>query len=189
MIVLVVVSGMLPFAACGRREPPAVPPPPPPPPPSPQVTQQPPPPPPAPTPQPPPPPAPRVPTEQEIFAQKSLDDLNRERPLEDVFFDFDRAELSDTARATLQKNADWLKKWTSTRVRVEGHADSRGTNEYNTALGERRAEAVREYLATLGIESARVTVVSKGEDAPQCTEETESCWASNRRGTFIFTAK
>jgi len=72
---------------------------------------------------------------------------------------------------------------------VEGHADSRGTNEYNLALAERRAAAVRDYLVSLGIGAERVTVVSKGEEAPFCTEENETCWQQNRRGHFIFTAK
>ena len=72
---------------------------------------------------------------------------------------------------------------------VEGHADSRGTAEYNLALGERRAAAVRDYLVNLGIGADRITVVSKGKEAPICTEETESCWAQNRRGHFVITAK
>src|SRR5690606_2520148 len=122
--------------ACGRREPPATPAPPPPPPPAPVV--QPPPPPPPPAPEPPPPPAP---TEAELFAQMSLEQLNAQQPLENVRFDYDRADLSDEARASLQKNATWMNRWTSTRVTVEGHADSRGTSEYNLALGERRAAA------------------------------------------------
>jgi peptidoglycan-associated lipoprotein len=106
-----------------------------------------------------------------------------------VFFDYDKAELRDEALATLQKNADYLKRWTSTRVNIEGHADSRGTNEYNLALGEQRASAVREYLVSLGVAGDRMEVVTKGEESPVCTEEDESCWSRNRRGTFIFTAK
>ena len=82
-----------------------------------------------------------------------------------------------------------MKRWSSTKVLVEGHADSRGTNEYNLALAERRAAAVRDYLVSLGVTAARVTVVSKGEEAPFCTEEAESCWQQNRRGHFVFTAK
>lgn len=70
----------------------------------------------------------------------------------------------------------------STRVTVEGHADSRGTSEYNLALGERRATAVRDYLVSLGVDSARVNMVSMGEEQPVCREEAESCWAQNRRG-------
>ena len=89
----------------------------------------------------------------------------------------------------VQKNGDYMKRWASTKVLVEGHADSRGTNEYNLALAERRAAAVRDYLVSLGIGAERVTVVSKGEEAPFCTEGNETCWQQNRRGHFIFTAK
>jgi len=128
-------------------------------------------------------------TEEERFARLSLDELNQQRPLGDVYFDYDQSTLTDTARATLQTDADWLRRWTSTRVTVEGHADSRGTNEYNLALGERRATSVRDYLTSLGIDAARVTIVSKGEEEPVCMVEAESCWSLNRRGHFIVTAK
>ena len=82
-----------------------------------------------------------------------------------------------------------MKRWSSTKVMVEGHADSRGTAEYNLALGERRASAVRDYLVNLGVAADRITVVSKGKEAPVCSEEAESCWAQNRRGHFVITAK
>ena len=82
-----------------------------------------------------------------------------------------------------------MKKWTTTKVMVEGHADNRGTNEYNLALGERRADAVRDYLVSLGVATDRITIVSKGEEQPFCSEETEACWQQNRRGHFILTAK
>jgi peptidoglycan-associated lipoprotein len=74
-------------------------------------------------------------------------------------------------------------------VSVEGHTDSRGTNEYNLGLGERRGNAVREYLVSLGIAGDRLVVISKGEETPACTEENEACWQRNRRGHFVFTAK
>ena len=144
---------------------------------------------------PPPPPAPPAaaaapaPTEDELFAKKTLDQLNDERPLEDVYFSYDQMNLSEEARASLQKNMTFLKRWPSTKIMVEGHADSRGTNEYNLALGERRAASVRDYLVSLGLPADRVTMVSKGEEQPFCREETESCWRENRRGHFIFTAK
>jgi peptidoglycan-associated lipoprotein len=147
---------------------------------------------------PPPPPAPaappretppRVPSEDEIFASKSLDALNAEKPLGDAFFALDSSQLRDDARPILQKDAEWLKRWTSTKVMVEGHTDSRGTAEYNLALGERRATAVRDYLVSLGIAADRITIVSKGKESPFCTEETESCWQQNRRGHFVITAK
>lgn len=148
--------------------------------------------PPAPPPAPPPPapaPAPRALTEEEIFDRMTLDELNQKRPLGDVFFAYDSVELTDEARGSLQKNSEWMKRWGRTRITVEGHADSRGTNEYNLALAERRAGVVRDYLAGLGVGADRVAIVSKGEEQPFCTEESESCWQQNRRGHFIVTAK
>jgi len=106
-----------------------------------------------------------------------------------VFFALDESDLTEASRGTLGKDVEWLKKWTSTKVMVEGHADSRGTNEYNLALGERRADAVRDYLVSLGVPTDRITIVSKGEEQPFCSEESESCWQQNRRGHFIVTAK
>ena len=177
------------FAAC-KKQPAAQPAPPPtPPPPAAQPTPTPPPPPPAATPRPTPPPPPRVASEDEVFAAKSIDDLMREHLLADISFEYDVAELTDSARSAIQKNADWLKRWTSVRVRIEGHADARGTNEYNFALGERRAAAVRDYLIGLGIAAARIETVSKGEEDPLCKEDGESCWIQNRRGHFVITAK
>ena len=154
-----------------------------------QPTPTPPPPPPPPQPQPRPPAPPPVPTDDEVFARKSIDDLVKERVLSDVLFAYDLADLTDAARGTLQKNADWLRRWTSVRVTIEGHADSRGTNEYNLALGERRAAATRDYLVGLGIPASRISIVSKGEEDPTCQEEVESCWSLNRRGHFVITAK
>jgi peptidoglycan-associated lipoprotein len=118
-----------------------------------------------------------------------LEQLNSERPLADVFFDYDMSAIRDDARAVLQKNADFLRRWPSTRVTIEGHADARGTNEYNLALGDRRANAVREYLGGLGIGPDRVLSVTKGEETPVCTEESEACYTRNRRGSFVITAK
>jgi peptidoglycan-associated lipoprotein len=92
-------------------------------------------------------------------------------------------------RAPLQSNSDWLKRWTSTQIIVEGHCDSRGSSEYNLALGARRAQAVKQYLVDLGVPAGRITVVSKGKEQPFCTEESESCWQQNRRGHFIVAAK
>ena len=83
----------------------------------------------------------------------------------------------------LQKNADWLRRWTTTRVTIEGHADARGTNEYNLALGERRGNAVKDYLVSLGIAADRMTVISKGEEAPLCTEMTEPATRGTAAGT------
>lgn len=119
----------------------------------------------------------------------SLNELNAQKPLDDVYFVYDSADISDKGRASLQKNADWMKKWTSTRVTIEGHTDSRGTSEYNLALGERRASSAREYLVSLGVPLARINVVSMGEEQPVCRVEDESCWTQNRRGHFVVTAK
>jgi len=159
-----------------------------------------PPPPPTATPAPPPPQAPPPPpaarpapppalTEDQIFANKSLADLNAEKPLGDVYFDLDESTIRDDAKSPLQRNADWLKRWTSTQITVEGHADERGSAEYNLALGSRRADAVKQYLVSLGVQAGRITVVSKGKEQPVCTEEAESCWQQNRRGHFIVSAK
>ena len=152
----------------------------------------------APTPPPPPatpPPPPRpVPTptpltEDEIFQRKTLDQLNAERPLSDAFFDYNMSEVRADARGPLQVNADWMKKWTGTQIMLEGHADSRGSAEYNLALATRRANSVRDYLVSLGVPTTRITIVSKGKEAPFCTEETDVCWQQNRRGHFVITGK
>jgi peptidoglycan-associated lipoprotein len=177
--VLVVV-----MAGCRRQVPPQTPAPPPPPPAAPAA---PPPPPPPPPPEPAAAPAPL--TEDEIFARKTLAELNAERPLGDVFFDYDQSSIRDDARPILQKNADWMRRWTSTRMTIEGHCDERGSAEYNLALGDRRAASVRDYLVSLGIPANRLVVVSKGKEEPQCRETTESCWQMNRRGHFVITAK
>ncbi|MBI3490274.1 MAG: peptidoglycan-associated lipoprotein Pal [Acidobacteria bacterium] len=148
----------------------------------------------------PPPPAPPVPprmpaaspralTEDELFARKSLDDLNAEHPLGDAFFDYDQSTLRDDARAALQRDAQWLNRWRTTKVTVQGQCDERGSAEYNLALGERRARAVESYLASLGVADSRVTVISLGKESPVCQEETEACWSRNRRGHFVITGK
>ena len=180
-VLIAALSGV----AC-HKNPKPTPPNPAPPPPAPTATTTPPPPPP---PGPAPTPAATPPSEEEVFKNKTLEQLNAEKPLGDVFFALDSTELTEEARGVLQKDVTWMKKWTSTKVMVEGHADSRGTNEYNLALGERRADAVRNYLVSLGIPTDRMTIVSKGEEQPFCSEDTETCWQQNRRGHFIVTAK
>jgi peptidoglycan-associated lipoprotein len=145
-------------------------------------------PPPAPRPPAPVPPAPKL-TEDDLFARESLDALNAKQPLGDAFFDYDRDEIRPDGTVALQKDATWLRRWPSTKVLIEGHADERGTAEYNLALGERRASAVKRYLVDLGIPAERLATVSYGKERPFCTGETEQCWQQNRRGHFVVTAK
>jgi peptidoglycan-associated lipoprotein len=178
-----VILAVVTVSACGKK-PPATKPPDPTPAPAAPTTPTPPPPArppdPAPTPE-------RALTEDEIFAKATLEEISKQ--LRPVFFALDSIEISEEGRGIVQKNAEYLKRRSSVKVLVEGHADSRGTNEYNLALAERRADAVRDYLVSLGIATDRVTIVSMGEEAPFCKEETEACWAQNRVGFFKATAK
>ena len=106
-------------------------------------------------------------------------------PLKDIYFDFDRYDLKADARATLKANAGWLKANPSARVEIEGHCDERGTNEYNLALGAKRAQAARDYLITLGIAKERLSTKSYGEELPVCKEQNEGCWQKNRHDRFV----
>ncbi len=119
----------------------------------------------------------------------SLDELNSTSPLDPVFFNYDEAVVLPDARAILQRNADWMSKWPTTRIMVQGHCDERGTNEYNLSLGDERASAVKDYLVSLGVSGDRVATVSRGEEEQFCTDAHEGCWSRNRRGHFIVTAK
>ena len=172
-------------AGCAKKAPLPAPPAPPPPPTAPAPPPTPPPPPAA----PPATPAPVALSEDEIFNRKTLDQLNAERPLADVYFDLDESTVRDDARGPLQKNAEWLKRWAATRISIEGHCDERGSAEYNLGLGDRRGAAVKAYLVNLGVAADRIAVVSKGKESPFCTESNESCWQQNRRGHFRITAK
>jgi peptidoglycan-associated lipoprotein len=99
-----------------------------------------------------------------------------------VFFETDRYDLTAEAQSQLQKQAAWLAQYPAATVTVEGHADERGTREYNLALGERRANAVANYLTALGVDAGRLSVISYGKERPECTDSNEGCWAQNRRG-------
>src|SRR3954447_24867235 len=186
MLPVVVLAVAMGVSACAKKVPPPIPSPPPP---APAAPAPPPPPPPPPRAAAAPPAAPGALSEEEAFARKSLDQLNAERPLEDVYFDLDASEIRADGRAALQKNSTWLKKWTSAVLAIEGHCDSRGSAEYNLGLGSRRATAVRDYLVSLGVPAGRVTIVSKGKEQPFCNQEDESCWKQNRRGHFVITGK
>ena len=102
-----------------------------------------------------------------------------------VFFGFDQSQLSGEAQATVEKLAAWLKQYPSKQLTIEGHADERGTREYNLALGAQRANAVRDYLIVLGIDPNRVETVSFGEERPAVRGSNEDAWAQNRRAVFV----
>ena len=104
--------------------------------------------------------------------------------LKDVFFDFDKYDIRPGDAKMLDANASWLKS-NDNLVLIEGHCDERGTNEYNLALGERRAKSTMNYLVSQGIQASRITIISYGEERPLCTDKTEDCWAKNRRAHFL----
>jgi peptidoglycan-associated lipoprotein len=106
-------------------------------------------------------------------------------PLEDIHFDYDRAELSDEARATLEKHGLWLQNHRAAKVTVEGHCDERGTVDYNLALGDKRARMVREYLVSLGVAGDRLHTVSLGKERPLDPGSNEQAFAKNRRAHFV----
>ena len=105
--------------------------------------------------------------------------------LSTIFFDYDKAALTATAKAQLKANADWMKANSKYSIQIEGHTDSRGSTEYNLSLGERRAKSVRTYLEGLGVESRRLTVLSYGEEKPLAQGDTETAYSKNRRANFV----
>jgi len=109
--------------------------------------------------------------------------------LSDIHFEFDRYDLSSEATKILDANVEWLKANPKQLVLIEGHCDERGTGTYNIALGERRAKATQNYLAAQGIQTARMAVLSYGEERPMCAEHSEGCWAKNRRAHFMVKAQ
>lgn len=117
------------------------------------------------------------------------EELQRRGFSADIYFDYDESGLSDDTRDKLARNADLLKSNPQFQITVEGHADSRGTSEYNLALGERRSIAVRDYLGSLGVGANRVRTISYGEERGVCTEEEESCWSQNRRAHMVITGR
>ncbi len=189
-----VLAGSLALLGCPKRPeviqaapapvgPPAaaVPAPPPPAPEPPRVVEAPPPPPPAPEPAPaaPAPPPPPAPAPAPPAAP----------PLKDTFFDYDNAVIRDDQKATLNDNVSWLKENSAAKVLVEGHCDERGTAEYNLALGERRAKAVKDYLIAAGIAADRVSTISYGKERPFLLGHDESAWKWNRRGHVVLTGR
>ena len=124
---------------------------------------------------PPPPPTPTGPTDDELFL----------REVRDAFFDYDKADIRPDARTALSKTADFLKNNPKFKVTIEGHCDERGSTEYNLGLGDRRANAVKQYLVSLGVPADHLSTVSFGKEKPFCNESNESCWQQNRRGHFV----
>ena len=125
----------------------------------------------------------------DALASSPLDDLNKSGLLKPAFFVVDSHELNDEGRMIVSANADVLKKYATWMITVEGHADERGTAEYNLALGEKRANAVKTYLISLGVSPDRLKVISYGKEFPFDPGHDESAWSKNRRAHFVITAK
>jgi peptidoglycan-associated lipoprotein len=105
--------------------------------------------------------------------------------LNNIYFDFDRYNIRPGDAEILKKNLDWFKANSSTKVRIEGNCDERGTVEYNLALGQKRADAAKNYLTGLGVDGSKLDTISYGKERPVCTEHNEGCWAQNRRDAFV----
>ncbi|HTZ75616.1 MAG TPA: peptidoglycan-associated lipoprotein Pal [Candidatus Aquilonibacter sp.] len=105
--------------------------------------------------------------------------------VQDAFFDTDKSDLRDDARASLTRDAEFLRSYPQVKVSIEGHCDERGSTEYNLGLGQRRADAAKNFLISLGISTDRMTTTSWGKERPFCTDHTESCWQQNRRAHFV----
>jgi len=114
----------------------------------------------------------------------SLDELFL-KEVQDAYFDLDKADIRSDARTALAKTAEFLRSYPQVKVVIEGHCDERGSTEYNLALGDRRAAAVKQYLVSLGISADRLSTLSYGKEKPFCMESTEACWQQNRRGHFV----
>lgn len=126
---------------------------------------------------PPPPPPPPSETDEQAFA----------RNVKDIFFDYDKYDIRPSDQAALQGDAEFLKSHPNINITIEGHCDERGSTEYNLALGDNRANAVKNGLVELGIPASRIRTISYGKEKPFCTEHTEECWQQNRRGHFVMT--
>ncbi len=118
------------------------------------------------------------------YANGSMGGNGAGGPLSDIHFDYNAATIQPQDNSVLKANADWLSAHPNTRVQIEGHCDDRGSEEYNIALGAKRAQAAKDYLTTLGIGADRMSTISYGKELPLCTEQTDDCWAQNRRDHF-----
>lgn len=128
-------------------------------------------------------------SEEEIFMAKSLEEINKEAPLEMIHFDYDKYFIRSDAKPVLEENAIWLKKFSSARLLIEGHCDERGTEEYNLALGEKRAKSTLDYLISLGVSPDRMEIISYGKSQPLDPGHNEVAWQKNRRSQFTIIAK
>jgi peptidoglycan-associated lipoprotein len=133
-------------------------------------------------------PVPAMP-EPDSITNTSIDDLNRNSPLNPLFFELDQADVSADGQKVLQANAAVLKKYPTMQITIEGHCDERGTAEYNLALGERRALAAKNYMVSLGIPADKIKTVSYGKEFPFDAGHDEGAWSKNRRAHFVITAK
>ncbi len=125
-----------------------------------------------------------VPVAPPAKVEPSLDELFL-KEVRDAYFDYDKADIRPDAREALTKTADFLRNYPQLKVTIEGHCDERGSTEYNLALGDRRASAVKQYLVSLGLSADRLSTVSYGKEKPACMESNETCWQKNRRGHFV----
>jgi peptidoglycan-associated lipoprotein len=116
---------------------------------------------------------------------KNTGTLSGSGPLTDIHFGYNTYNIEPQDGSILKQNASWLQSNPRTRVQVEGHCDERGSEEYNIALGAKRAQAAKDYLETLGVEGSRISTISYGKELPLCTEHDESCWEQNRRDHFV----
>jgi peptidoglycan-associated lipoprotein len=134
---------------------------------------------------PPPPPSPPPPPPGPSISQQAFQEFQNQ----DIYFDFDKYDLRTDARTILDRKASFLNQNSSVRVQIEGHTDERGTVEYNLALGERRANAAKQYLTTAGISAGRLSTISYGEERPLDPGHNEAAWARNRRDHFVITGQ
>lgn len=128
---------------------------------------------------------PAAPEEPVVEQEARLLPFKNDLQLKDIQFAYDRYDLDEDTKAVLQNNANWLRSNPDAKVEIQGHCDERGTNNYNLGLGERRAQATKNYLVALGVEQGRLFTISYGEEKPFCFQSNEGCWRDNRRAHFM----
>jgi peptidoglycan-associated lipoprotein len=127
-------------------------------------------------PPPPPPPPPPAPSDEDLFSQN----------VKDVYFDYDKSDIRADQQGSVQADVQFLTQHANINFTIEGHCDERGSTEYNLALGDRRASAVKDALTAAGVNASRIKTISYGKEKPFCTESNEACWQQNRRGHFVY---